>query len=380
MPPAQETAATKPLPLKVVGTQLLDSAGNPVRLRGVNTASHGMDERRRGGTSSRPSRPPSATGTPTRSGCRCHRTAGSARRPSRPTRASTIASWSGEIVDAVAAQGCYIILDLHWSNAGEWGKNIGQHCMPDENSLSFWKDVAAAYKNHPAVLFNLYNEPHNVGWDIWLNGGQVTEKATRKTPIKTYKAVGMQTLLEAVRSTGAKNVVIVGGLDWAYDFSGILKGRQLSDPDGNGVLYDNHAYPFKGDTVERWIAKMETAAKNTADHRRRVRRRDAAEVAVVEKDEQWVRQVLQALEDHKWNWTAWDMHPGAGPRLISDFPCSPRRASGNGSSRHSTARCHLMCRLRPRSAGGTHPAKESNQRATNEMSLCPKTGREQKPD
>ena len=42
-----------------------------------------------------------------------------------------------QVVDAVAAARCYIILDLHWSDAGEWGKNIGQHLMPDENSLTF---------------------------------------------------------------------------------------------------------------------------------------------------------------------------------------------------------------------------------------------------
>ena len=231
------------------------------------------------------------------------------------------------IVDAARAQGCYVILDLHWSDAGEWGKNIGQHFMPDENSISFWKDVAEAYQNQPGVLFNLYNEPHNVGWEIWKDGGQVTEKGTRKTPIKTYKAVGMQTLLEAVRQTGAKNIVIVGGLDWSYDFSGILKGAQLSDPEGNGVLYDNHAYPIKDDTVEKWVAKMEAAAQKlpiiVGEFGAEARRGDP-----VEKDEQWVRQVLQALEDHKWSWTAWDMHPGAGPRLISDFSCTPTPGFG----------------------------------------------------
>ncbi len=61
--------------------------------------------------------------------------------------------------------------------------------------------------------------------------------------------------------TGAQNVVIAGGLDWAYDMSGFLKGTLLVDPKGNGVIYANHTYPFKGDTVEKWIAKMETATR-----------------------------------------------------------------------------------------------------------------------
>ncbi len=71
----------------------------------------------------------------------------------------------------------------------------------------------------------------------------------------------MQAMLDAVRSTGAKNVVIVGGLNWSYDLSGFLTGYQLDDRGGNGIIYANHAYPFKGDTVERWIAKMEAATK-----------------------------------------------------------------------------------------------------------------------
>ena len=61
-----------------------------------------------------------------------------------------------QVVDEAAGHGAYVILDLHWSDAGEWGKQIGQHVMPDPNSVPFWRDVATAYKNAPAVLFDLY--------------------------------------------------------------------------------------------------------------------------------------------------------------------------------------------------------------------------------
>ncbi len=321
-----EPRATKPLPLKVVGTQLQNSAGAPVRLRGVNTASMEWTSDGEGHIletvmialrdwHANVIRLPLSQ----------DRWFGKA--PEQTDKGKYYRILVRQVVDAVSMAGGYIVLDLHWSNAGDWGKNIGQHFMPDENSLSFWVDVAEAYKNHPAVLFGLYNEPHNVGWDIWQKGGQVTERATQKTPVRTYKAVGMQPLLEAVRSTGASNVVIVGGLDWAYDYSGILAGRQLADPDGNGVLYDNHAYPNKGDTVERWIAKMETAAKVlpvfVGEFGPEPRKGLGAE-----KDEPWVRHVLQALKDHDWNWAAWDMHPAAGPRLILNFACEPTPGFG----------------------------------------------------
>jgi len=98
---------------------------------------------------------------------------------------------------------------------------------------------------------------------------------------------------------------------------------------GNGVIYANHAYPFKGDTVERWIAKMEHASKELpiligefgADAR-------GPGGARGHTGEEWVRRVLEALRVHDWHWTAWDLHPRAGPRLISDWNYTPTPAFG----------------------------------------------------
>jgi hypothetical protein len=193
--------------------------------------------------------------------------------------------------------------------------------MPDENSIAFWKACAAAYKNDPAVLFDLYNEPHDVTWDAWRNGGAVTER-DRRTGVETaYLAVGMQAMLDAVRSTGARNVVVVGGLDWSYDLSGGLAGGPLKDDRGAGLIYANHAYPFKGETVEKWVARME---------------RNTEKLPVIvsefgsdpkggagETGEQWVSDVLKAIHDHDWDFTAWDMHPSAGPDLIIDWNYVP---------------------------------------------------------
>ena len=94
-----------------------------------------------------------------------------------------------EIANVLLEKEKYMILDLHWSNMNEWGYNIGQHAMPDMNSLLFWKDAAKRYKNHPAVLFGVYNEPYSVSWNIWKNGGGVVEnirnRQTKET--KEYK-------------------------------------------------------------------------------------------------------------------------------------------------------------------------------------------------
>ena len=38
--------------------------------------------------------------------------------------------------------------------------------------------------------------------------------------------------------------------------------------------------------------------------------------------------MLQALEDHGWSWTAWDLHPAAAPCLISDWKYTPTPSFG----------------------------------------------------
>jgi hypothetical protein len=237
-----------------------------------------------------------------------------------------------QVVDLCSSKGCYIILDLHWSDAGQWGTNIGQHSMPDKNSVTFWRDIAAVYSNHPAVIFDLYNEPHDVTWDIWLKGGTIKDRPNRPgMAAVTFEAVGMQTLLDTVRAIGAKNVVIAGGLDWAYDFSGVLEGRQLKDPSGNGVIYANHTYDNKRESVDTWIASMEKATAKLpvivsefggsgGPNRRKGWWGTSPSSAM---GDDWLLHVLQAIADHNWSFAAWDLHTTAGPVLISDWNYTP---------------------------------------------------------
>ena len=129
--------------------------------------------------------------------------------------------------------GMDVFLDLHWSDRGVLGScppSAGcQQLMPDANSLTFWSQVAARYQNDGRVAFELYNEPHDVGWDVWRNGG---------TTFQGWQAVGMQQLYDAVRATGAQNLVVIGGLDWAYDLSGVPANRI----NGYNIVYATHPY------------------------------------------------------------------------------------------------------------------------------------------
>jgi len=164
----------------------------------------------------------------------------------------------GEVVGWARGAGLDTILDLHWATANR-AVEPQFMAMPDADSVKFWQDVAARYAYDGHVFFELYNEPHDVDWATWKNGGTVTDlydpdtsdtDYARTMPI-TYQAVGMQSLYDAVRSAGAHNVVIVGGLDWTFDLSGI-PSYGLDWVDGHNVAYATHLYPFYGKTSEYW--------------------------------------------------------------------------------------------------------------------------------
>ncbi|MDP9001733.1 MAG: glycoside hydrolase family 5 protein, partial [Myxococcota bacterium] len=137
-----------------------------------------------------------------------------------------------------------IVLDLHWSDRGDYA--VGASClrasssscqqdMADAHSVMFWQQVAARYKNEPQVIFDLYNEPSIGGympgagnWDTWLNGGTSSGFAVH----------GMQELYSAVRMTGANNLVLIGGLNWAFDLSGVASHKVA----GTNIVYSVHVY------------------------------------------------------------------------------------------------------------------------------------------
>jgi hypothetical protein len=226
-------------------------------------------------------------------------------------------------INIVANRGGYVLLDLHHFHA------------PKMADVDFWKDAATRYKDHPAVLFDIFNEPHGVSWDVWRNGGLVQDKNAPAdednflTPeekaqnAQGYHSPGMQALVDAVRGTGAKNIIAAGGLDWAYDLSGIAKGYALDDKGGNGIIYSTHIYAGKKDWANKVlliadkypIIVGELGANNQ-------------KFSFIPADQQedattWVPAVLGLIQKYKLNWTAFSMHPKASPVLISNWDYTP---------------------------------------------------------
>lgn len=135
-------------------------------------------------------------------------------------------------VNLVNQNGLYVILDLHWNAPGTI-KATGPQVMADrDHSPAFWRSIAQAFKGNNAVIFDLYNEPHDISWQCWKNGETCSGVS--------YQVAGMQELVNAVRSTGATNIVMIAGVKWANDLTGWIANKP-TDPINN-IAVSWHSY------------------------------------------------------------------------------------------------------------------------------------------
>lgn len=228
-----------------------------------------------------------------------------------------------QVITLASNRGAYVVLDLH------------RYRAPRKEHLDFWKDAAARYKNHPSLIFDLINEPHGVTWEVWRDGGFVEEK--RKdgdedaflTPEEKlhnkhgFQSPGMQAMLDAVRSTGAKNMVLVGGLDYAYQLDGIMNGFGLKDEGGQGIIYACHIYPWKRGWQKYLLDAAEKYPILLGEVGADAKKMDFMPHEMQENAETWVPDMLGLIQKHRLNWTGWCFHPSASPRMLVDWNYTP---------------------------------------------------------
>jgi endoglucanase len=162
------------------------------------------------------------------------------------------------------ANGLVVILDLHWTDGLYTGNSSGcssaqatcQKPMPDAaQAIPFWTSVASTFKGNNAVIFDLFNEPYasratgdtTTGWQCWLNGGTCAGIG--------YQVAGMQSMVNAVRSAGATNVLMLGGEEYSNDLSQWLT-YEPTDPDGD-LVASWHSYSFNTcSTQSCWTSQV----------------------------------------------------------------------------------------------------------------------------
>lgn len=247
---------------------------------------------------------------------------GKPEKPSAPSQKDGGAAYR-KLVDSVVntanARGAYAVIDLHRFRA------------PEQPHAEFWTDVANHYKDHPGVIFELFNEPHDLTWDVWKNGGPVTDKkksdsnavTENSEKLTTTHCIGMQALVDAVRNTGAQNLIIAGGLDWSYDLSGILQGYALDDRHGNGIMYSTHCYPWKSGWQKAFLDAAEKYPVFIGEVGCEIEPMPFIPKNLHEDPYTWAPDILGAIQQHHLNWTAWSFHTRSSPRVLLDWDYTP---------------------------------------------------------
>jgi hypothetical protein len=156
-----------------------------------------------------------------------------------------------QVISWAASCGTYTILDLQWldvetvygcckdQNGAEVPNRVPP--LPNPDTISLWDTLALRYRDEPAVLFDLLNEPHprlqNDHNPIYVvgPGGEIIESDSHCVGPQEWLAWAVLLVLR-VRQLRPAGLILVGGVNWAFDLRGIFI-------DSPNILYSAHIYP-----------------------------------------------------------------------------------------------------------------------------------------
>jgi endoglucanase len=125
------------------------------------------------------------------------------------------------VIDACINLGIYVIVDWHDDNAQNF----------QQQSVDFFKQIAALYGNQPNLIYEIYNEPQQISWT---------------NVIKPYAI----SIIDGIRSIDPDNIIVVGTPTWSQD---------VDTASRNPLQYSNIAY-----TLHFYAATHKQALRNKA--------------------------------------------------------------------------------------------------------------------
>ena len=224
------------------------------------------------------------------------------------------------VIRLAAQRGAYTLLDLQWLDAVNSrgrtpdGKPNFVAPLPNLESIALWRSLAARYRDEPAVLYDVFNEPHDLlrGDTHGLYGirpdGTLFTLRKRRVTMDVWHSWAMH-LIGAIRSEHPAAVIFVSGTDWGYN----LRGHPV--PGRNGLVYSTHIYRDKGKDWDRAFGDL--AGEYPVF---------AAELGGLDADTDWGESLLSYLAVRNIGWAAWSW--ADHPHLI--HPAPPFEPTGFG--------------------------------------------------
>jgi len=242
-------------------------------------------------------------------------------------------------VSLLNSNGLVAILDLHWTDGTYTGPSAGcssaqatcQKPMPDAaQAIPFWTSVANTFKGNDAVIFDLFNEPYASradnnnsaeGWQCWATGSPCTGIS--------YPVAGMQQMVNAVRGTGANNVIMLGGEEFSNDLTGWL-ANEPTDPDHN-LVASWHSYNFNACSSQScWTSQVAPVIAQVPVIAGEIGENDCAGG--------YITPLTTWLDSQNTSYLAWawnaDFNCSSGPGLVTDYVPGDPTAYGAAYKSH----------------------------------------------
>ena len=118
-------------------------------------------------------------------------------------------------------------------------------CMPSASTARAWRTLVPFVGQDRGIMLELFNEPCKKG----------------DASVQAEWAKGMQSAIDAVRQAGARNILLLDGLDWARITSGLFP--LVHDTQADRIALAVHPYLVGGafDRAQQWQDKFGAAAE-----------------------------------------------------------------------------------------------------------------------
>lgn len=156
-----------------------------------------------------------------------------------PQNALFTPAFRSQVTDAVhAARAAGLMVMLSVQDEVQSGETKGVASLPNDATNRVWQTLAPIFAQDPGVMYELLNEPNlpasPANWPKWADA--------------------MNATIAVVRQSGARNVVVADGLQFAERLSG---APDLKDHLGQ-VIYASHPYAHRAEDQQQpaWDAKF----------------------------------------------------------------------------------------------------------------------------
>jgi hypothetical protein len=145
------------------------------------------------------------------------------------------------------------ILELHWVGPGTSLATRLQPMLDADHAPAFWTDVATTFLDDDGVVLEPHNEPYpdsnrdsDAAWACWRDGCESTHYGASSggapMVLGTYPSIGMQGIVDVIRATGSKHIILLGGVRYSNALTQWLVHKPTDPLNQIGAAW--HLYNF----------------------------------------------------------------------------------------------------------------------------------------